>query len=205
MNNKINDEMLSLEFEEVYKNAWENRGNGDSQNLMYLKPGMAVLNEEGTVLVRVTETDVEIFCDDISPLRMMNGGSGRRICLSVPTGAYRVVAEDPVLEEMAVKLTGIDLVLALTTDAREAEISVDDETKTVFACVASTDARYSVKIMNTLSQTEETILLTGTTSQETMCLVQKDSRLYGAGVTAQASLQINDIPALLTVIGQLQK
>lgn len=204
MNNKINDELLSLGFEEVYKNAWENRGSSDTKNIMSLKTGMAVFGADEVLLVRVTETDVEITGDDISVMRMMGGG-GYPPRLSVPTGAYRVVAEDPALEQMTVKLAGKNLALELTTDAREAEIGVDDETKIVFARVASPNARYSVSIMNTLEQKKEQLLLRGTTAQEAMYLVQKDSRLYGTGVAAEASLHINDIPALLTVIGQLQE
>ena len=200
--NKINAEVLCLGFDEVYKNAWNNRG-GDIPNLMYLKPGMAVLDADGALLVRVTETNVETFCDDISLLRIMKGGSGRRLCLSVPTGAFSVVAEAPELPQMTVKLTGVDLVLELSTNARETEISVDDETKTIFARIVSPGSEYSVRILNTLGQEEEQILLTGTTAQEPLCLVQKDSRLYAAGVTEQASLSINGVCAPLTVIGKL--
>lgn len=193
---------LYLGFYKIYKEAWDRRG-GDAKNLLYLKPGMAVLDAAGTLLARATQNGVETFCDDMHPIRVAGCGPDEDLSLSVPAGAFRVTLEDPELEELKVQLLGIDLTVDLATTAREAEISVDDETKTVFARIVASEAKYSVEILNTLGVAEENTVLTGMTGQQALHLIQQDSRLYASGLTEQAALCINSASTPLTVIGKL--
>jgi hypothetical protein len=194
---------LQLALDDIYEKAWDNCG-GEQKNLLGILPGMAVVDRAGQVLARMTANGPETFCGDILPLPVM-GSDAEDALMSVPVGAFRVVVEDPALDRLKVELLGVNLTVDLTTTARAAEVSVDDETGIAFAWIEEAASQYSLEFLNTLAGDAEKTLLTGITGQQKLQVVQKDGRLYGAGLTEQTSLQINDLPAPLTVIRQLEQ
>lgn len=186
-----------------FKEVWDNRGGRKARNLMIMKPGVALLDAAGALLARVTESGVETFSDDISRNIVMMGRSNRTPILSVPVGTFRVVVEDPDLEELSVRLIGVDLTIDCSTFAQEIEVCVDDETKTALVQIATPDVRYSIRILNTLDETEEEMVLNGITDREPLCLKQEYGQLYASGLAEQAALYVNRVNTPLDTISKL--
>lgn len=187
-----------------FKSVWDNRGGRKAKNLLIMKPGAALLDAAGAMMARVTESGVETFSDDVSHNIVMSGRSKGTPILSLPVGTFRVVMEDPDLEELSVRLIGMDLSIDCSTFAQEIELCVDDETKMAYVQIPTADVRYTIRILNTLDETEEETVLNGVTEQDALCLKQEYGQLYASGLTEQAALYINRVNTSLDTIKKLE-
>ena len=194
---------LSMTPYEVYKAAWDNRGSSAVDNILSIQPGVAVKDAAGELLVRVTDASVESFRDDIYQIPVMAGASDDRVMISLPVGQYTVCQENAQAKELSLHLAGTNLSVSVATTASEAVIVADDSLALASAEISQSNARYEIGIVNTFGQEAEEIFLNGLTGTEKLHLVQKDSNLYAAGLTAQCALYINDAYQSLDRIGQL--
>lgn len=194
---------LSLNTYETYKKAWDRRSASAGNNLLNVQAGVAVLDGLGAVLAQVTAEGVRSYREDIFQIPVLFGPSHGSVTLSLPAGSYTVRLEDPEQDSLSVHLAGTDLSVTLNTTAREAAVCVTDEDMTAFVRIAEPGAHYDIAFLNTAGQTHEDTQVDGVTGQEALFLLQRDHRLYGAGLTDRTSLYINEAPASLECIGRL--
>lgn len=182
---------------EVYREAWEKRGGPEVDNLAYIKTDMAIMNDRGEVLARVTGTDAEIYSDEIYEVPMLDGVSWDSAMISLPAGCYTVRLEAPEQERLDVHMVGVNLSVELTTTAREAVICVDETALNAFAEITEPDAQYAVEILSTAGKEHEKVRLNGTTGEEKLCIQHKEGRLSYCGLSEGTYLSVNDVPVAL--------
>lgn len=196
---------LSMAPYEVYQDAWENRGQIAPSNALSIAPGVAVKDAAGNVLLRVTEEGVESFREDVYQLLFVDGASDASVALSLPAGAYTFCLEDPRQQELNIYLSGTNLSIQFTTEAREAMLQVEDANRIAACRISQSNSRYAIQILNTFSEQHETVYLNGSTGNEELYLVQKAGKLYAHGLTGQTIFYRNDEQQPLSQILPLEE
>lgn len=194
---------LSMSPYEIFKQAWDHRGSPAVDNLLHLSEGTAVMDETGALVARVTDAGVETFREDVYQIRTLGGAEEGGVSLSLPVGIYTVCLEDSRQDTLSVRLTGVDLSVAVDTPAREVTVRAEDHQMLCAVRISQTNTPYSIEITNTAGETLEEVSLNGMTGQEHLVLAQKEGRLYASGLTDSASLYINDEQQFLDRIGTL--
>lgn len=198
-------ELNFVEYD-VFKQAWDERGEKTVENLLHVLPNVAIKDPRGTLLARVTANGVESYRQDIFQVHKLGGRQDGQVLLSVPADmTYTIAQQDPQGQLLKLRMVGQDLAVKLETEAREVSVHVEDAAGIARVRIDQGNAHYCVDMLNTLGKRDLRVQLEGTTQQEALVLMQRQGRLYGRGVERNASLRVNDMVVSAESIALLEE
>lgn len=175
---------LSYDMYATFKKVWDERGGRQSDAILCAAPGVAVTDDCGTLLVRITDEGVETYQDGIFQIPVTDAaeGNGGEVLLYMPAGHYLVRNEDPAREELCVQLTHTDQSVSLRTTAREAAVMVNDGHMTAYVHITQPECSYTVEFDTADENASQTIRLDGITGEDGLLFVRCRGKLHASGL-----------------------
>ncbi len=192
---------ISTASYELVKEAWENRGQPSATPTLFTTPGVAICSASGVRLARVTASGVESDRADIFQIPLLRETGDSPVLLSLPAGTYLLCQEDPDQKQWQAALMGDQVALSLSTNARQAQLRLDEENALVQANISQPGCRCTLETVHSLHGQVETAQITDITDAQGITLAQKDGQLYARGISRDALVYVDDtlVPGSLYV------
>lgn len=196
---------LALDMYDVYKKTWDDRSGAASDALLRVAMDVTVQDASGTVLAKVDAEGVRSYRNEVHQVLLTNGVTGAKdVLIRMPAGCYTIRNDAADGAELTLELVGVDLSVAVTTNAQQVVVSVEDASLTACAQIDEPDCKYSVLISSTIDGIDEEVNLQGVTSAEGLYFMKQGRQLFGKGIV-DAVLQINAEQTALSRIAELQE
>lgn len=173
---------ISMTEYENFKKVWDNRGSEAALGMMTANQDLTVMNPDGDMLACVTKSGVRSLQADIFQIPLTDEAPEAGTLLQIPEGQYLVRNDEAEEEELALSFAGSQCLLELNTQARMAEIVLNQERELACAVISEPGCAFSIEFETVGEADTEQVKLEGITGEQPLCFAKQQNVLYGAGI-----------------------
>ena len=173
---------ISMTEYENFKKVWDNRGSEAALGMMTADQDLTIMNPDGDTLACVTKAGVQSWQKDIFQIPLTDEPVDAGLLLQVPEGQYLVRNDEPERGELTLSFAGRECLLEVNTQARMAEIVLNQERQLACAVISEPGCAFSIEFETVGDADTEQVKLEGITGEEPLCFAKQQDLLCGTGM-----------------------